>query len=117
MAYIAGDIHGSLRNLIRSNEAHSLTSEDTIILLGDARFSFCLYRCDWKTKKSAVRISASLLRIGNREVRLQLLSGLYHENERFGSVVMKLLLACAVPFERSELKDRHRPFPYNGTSF
>lgn len=36
MDYITGDIYGDLRDLICFSEAHPLTFEDTIIILGDA---------------------------------------------------------------------------------
>lgn len=89
MVYITGDIHGDPRNLIRFSEAHSLTSEDTIIILGDAGFNFYLHGRDRKAKKLAARIPATLFCIhGNHEARPQSLPELYHEEERFGASVM-----------------------------
>lgn len=68
MVYITGDIHGDPRDLIRFSEAHSLTSEDTIIILGDAGFNFYLHGRDRKAKKLAARIPATLLCIhGNHK--------------------------------------------------
>lgn len=50
MVYITGDMHGDPRNLVRFSEAHSLTSEDTIIILGDAGFNCYLHGCYRKAK-------------------------------------------------------------------
>lgn len=70
MVYITGDMHGDPRDLIRFSEVHSLTPEDSIIILGDAGFNFYLHGRDQKAKKLASRIPATLLCIhGNREVR------------------------------------------------
>lgn len=51
MVYITGDIHGDPRDLIRFSKAHSFTSEDTIIILGDAGFNFHLHGRDRNAKK------------------------------------------------------------------
>lgn len=89
MVYITGDMHGDPRNLIRFSKAHSLTSEDTIIILGDAGFNFYLHGRDRKAKKPASYIPANLLCIhGNHEARLQSLPELYHGEERFGASAM-----------------------------
>jgi hypothetical protein len=89
MVFITGDIHGDPRDLIRFSKAHLLTSEDTIIILGDAGFNFYLHGRDRNAKKLAARIPATLLCIhGNHEARPQSLPELYHEEERFGATVM-----------------------------
>ena len=56
MVYITGDIHGDPRDLLRFSEAHSLTADDTIIILGDTGFNFYLHGRDRKAKKLAARI-------------------------------------------------------------
>ena len=61
MVYITGDIHGDPRDLLRFSEAHSLTADDTIIILGDTGFNFYLHGRDRKAKKLAARIPATLL--------------------------------------------------------
>ena len=89
MVYITGDIHGDPRDLLRFSEAHSLTADDTIIILGDTGFNFYLHGRDRKAKKLAARIPATLLCIhGNHEARPQSLPELYHEEQRFGGAVM-----------------------------
>lgn len=89
MVYITGDIHGDPRDLLRFSEAHSLTADDTIIVLGDTGFNFYLHGRDRKAKKLAARIPATLLCIhGNHEARPQSLPELYHEEQRFGGAVM-----------------------------
>lgn len=89
MVYITGDMHGDPRNLICFSEAHFLTPEDTIIILGDAGFNFYLHGRDHKAKKLASRIPATLLCIhGNHEARPQSLPELYHGGKRFGAAVM-----------------------------
>lgn len=89
MVYITGDIHGDPRDLLRFSEAHSLTADDTIIILGDTGFNFYLHGRDRKAKKLAARIPATLLCIhGNHEARPQSLLELYHEEQRFGGAVM-----------------------------
>lgn len=61
MVYVTGDIHGDPRDLIHFSEVYSLTSKDTIIILGDAGFNFYLHGRDCKAKKLATRIPATLL--------------------------------------------------------
>lgn len=105
MAYITGDIHGDPRDLIRFSEVHSLTSEDTIIILGDAGFNFYLHGRDYKAKKLASRIPATLLCIyGNHEARLESFPGFCHEEERcgrmhFSSNSIDSVLSCLLMFE------------------
>ena len=89
MVYITGDIHGDPRDLIRFCKAHSLTSEDAIIILDDAGFSFYLHGRDHEAKKLASRIPATLLCIhGNHKARPESLPELYHEGKCFGAAVM-----------------------------
>lgn len=89
MVYITGDIHGDPQDLIRFCKAHSLKSEDTIIIFADAGVSFYLHGRDRKAKKLVSRIPATLLCVhGNHEVRPESLPELYHEGKRFGADVM-----------------------------
>lgn len=89
MVYITGDIHDDPRDLIRFSEVHSLTPEDTIIMLGNAGFNFYLHGRDRKAKKLAARIPATLFCIhGNHEACPQSLPELYHKEERSGAAVM-----------------------------
>jgi len=61
MVYITGDIHGDPQDLIRFCKAHSLKSEDTIIIFADAGFSFYLHGRDRKAKKLAARKRSALV--------------------------------------------------------
>ena len=64
MVYITGDIHGDPRDLLRFSEAHSLTADDTIIILGDTGFNFYLHGRDRKAKKLRCYASTATTRLG-----------------------------------------------------
>lgn len=88
MIYITGDIHGDFRDLIAFSEAHELTSEDIIIILGDVGANYYLHGRDQDTKKKATRIPATIFCIhGNHEARPQSLPDLYREANWHGGTV------------------------------
>lgn len=88
MIYITGDIHGDFRDLIAFSEAHELTSEDIIIILGDVGANYYLHGRDQDTKKKAARIPATIFCIhGNHEARPQSLPDLYREANWHGGTV------------------------------
>lgn len=90
MVYITGDIHGSpavLNDIYLYSIVHKLTSEDYLIVLGDAGFNYYLNRKDETIKKQTLTIPEKILCIhGNHEARPDSVPG-YQEMTMFGGKV------------------------------
>lgn len=70
MYYITGDIHGDIRPLIYLIDEYSLTSNDTIVLLGDVGLNFYRNEADEKKKEILNNTNVQFLCIhGNHEIR------------------------------------------------
>lgn len=50
-AYVTGDVHGDFSGVIEWGKRNGLTSEDTVILLGDAGLNFIMGWKDYKLRK------------------------------------------------------------------
>ena len=82
MFYITGDPHGDFREIKVFAESERLSTEDVIIVLGDAGVNYYLDERDEQLKKLASRIPATLFCIhGNHEARPQSLPHLYRERD------------------------------------
>ena len=72
MVYVTGDLHGSLDNLRQFCKTHKTTTEDIIVVLGDAGFNYYLNGRDNHLKHKASKLPITLFCIrGNHEERPQ----------------------------------------------
>ena len=86
--YVTGDKHGKLKPVKRFAKDDGLTTEDTIIILGDAGFNYFKDERDSWTKKIVAKIKPTVFCIhGNHEMRPQSLPQLYHETKWHGGAV------------------------------
>ena len=88
MFYISGDIHGCVEEVISFCERNKLSSDDTIILLGDVGLNYFGNENGDKDRKEALNMcGAKILCIhGNHEMRPESLDS-YSEKEWNGGIV------------------------------
>ena len=88
MYYISGDIHGCVEEVISFCERNKLSSDDTIILLGDVGLNYFGNENGDRKRKMALNVcGAKILCIhGNHEMRPETIST-YRKDEQYGGIV------------------------------
>ena len=87
MIYYTGDTHGEVGKLQNFIDRFRLTSEDTIVILGDAGWNYYIGKRDFLTKTALLHMGPTIFSIhGNHEERPSNLS-FYHEQEWHGGIV------------------------------
>lgn len=88
MYYITGDPHGNFKQIKRFAKENALTTDDAIVVLGDAGINYYLNERDDQTKRDILKIPATLFCIhGNHEARPESLPKKYHETQWCGGAV------------------------------
>jgi len=87
MFYLTGDTHGDFRRVVRFCKEHALTSNDTVIVLGDAGINYFGNDRDLEPRRLLSKTSATIFCIhGNHERRPQTLE-IYREKIWNGGIV------------------------------
>lgn len=89
MFYVSGDIHGCVEEVTSFCERNKLSSDDTIILLGDVGLNYFGNEYGDRKRKMALNVcGAKILCIhGNHEMRPESIST-YKQKEQYGGIVM-----------------------------
>lgn len=89
MTYITGDIHGILERIIRFCKEEKTTTDDVIVILGDAGFNYFLDRRDHWMKYKAAHLPITILCVhGNHEARPYMIPS-YREEAWHGGIVYR----------------------------
>lgn len=87
MFYLTGDTHGDFERVVEFCEEYETTTEDVLIILGDAGINFGLNDRDRRLKAGLVQLPLTLLCIhGNHEERPYMIDT-YEEKEWNGGIV------------------------------
>lgn len=88
MIYITGDIHGSISPIYNLRNAHDLTDEDVVVILGDVAANYDLNGRDQQFKRQMSRFQPTFFCIhGNHECRPQNIAS-YKEKQWNGGAVL-----------------------------
>ena len=89
MIYYTGDIHGNKNRIVRLCEEQNLTTDDTIVLLGDVGANYYGDERDDETKAHLSKHPVTILCVhGNHEMRPETIPT-YKETEWNGGVVYR----------------------------
>jgi len=87
MIYYTGDIHGSITRIKKLCETYKLTSEDTIVILGDVGANYYGNKKDRYLKKAFSKLAPTIFCIhGNHEIRPEAIPS-YQKRKWHGGVV------------------------------